>query len=1166
MLYPGMVEMDLGPFERLEQMATGEWSEVWRGRHVPSDLDVAIKFVTATKARDPTYRRRFRQEVRAVARLRHPGIVEVLDYGEITEGAPEGTGPVSPYLVTEWAEEGTTAEFAEEMSWPELRDLLFELTGALGHAHARDIVHRDIKPQNVLMTRDEEGRRRPKLTDFGLAHIPDRAGIDDEFVEGTCGTLEFMAPEQFEGDWLEYGPWTDLYALGCTAWWLAAGSPVYSGRNAMEMAHKHMNAPLPEFEPACAVPDGFRGWLARCLEIDSADRFRTAASARCGLLELGGEEASGSHGGSRASLPEFRGAWRMDFDACVRRPEGPERTDGQPRWKQSDEVEPAERKLPRPPEQSSYDAYPKLPMQLVGAGRELFQLRELSLVGRESERDELWSRLRDVEANESTELVMLTGGAGVGKSRLARWVREWAHQVAGLAGMHVEHGERATRGSPLASMIERHLDLADADYADVLDRLESWYRARGVERPYEWRAMANVLGAVPPTGQPDVKVTEPAAERALVRRFLARVAESRPLVVEFDDLQWGLETVEFLESALGSDELADQPVLFVGTYRNDAFVDREVETNRVERLFDHASVRDVEVGPLGETAQRFLVEQLLYLAPSAAREVLQRSGGNPGFAVTLVDDWLERDLLETGEHGFELAVESPELPDDLREVWARRVERLADRLDSTNFEGLVVAALLGEPFGTPEWRGACEAADVSADADLLEQLVRDGIVVATESGFRLAHQLLREAIELRARREEQWARINAARAEQLAARDPEEAPTLERLAEHWRAAGEDERAVDPLLEAVDLRGSAGELDAAEWALERAESILDELDRSPQHPDEIVRRLRRGRIALALYGDVESGEEYFREAQEAAASGDHRQLEIRASLGLGRVLERTGRRERAGSHFRRARDQVDLANEPALAGRVHRNLGRFLTFVGDPGRASDVLEQPLESSELPERIRGKLLARLVSSHRLAGRLDRAQAALEEGLEVLERSGFRALKPVLLSSGCEVAIDRGEFERAEGLLEQIERLVAIDDLDAHRGMIGLLRIVLAFARDDTAAAEYQLQQLPDRLPPVPMGMEIALRLRFAAVRERWEDVREVAGEWESYTGRVGLLTDPDAAVHLEAAAVEARRRGADGELVQRLEGLAEHQWEKIEEEARRRRRTVTTLLPE
>src|SRR5262245_24170105 len=134
----------------------------------------------------------------------------------------------SPFLAMELANVGSLREHATPVDYPSVRHLLLQLLDALAHAHARGVLHRDVKPGNVLIFEDDLGRRAVKLADFGLAHALGRCPVDGE-LSATAGTPTYMAPEQHQGAWREFGPWTDLYALGCTAFRLVQGRPPFEG-------------------------------------------------------------------------------------------------------------------------------------------------------------------------------------------------------------------------------------------------------------------------------------------------------------------------------------------------------------------------------------------------------------------------------------------------------------------------------------------------------------------------------------------------------------------------------------------------------------------------------------------------------------------------------------------------------------------------------------------------------------------------------------------------------------------------------------------------------------------------------------------------------------------------------------------------------------------------
>ena len=265
-------------------------AEVWSGAHAAQQVPVAVKVMTGERARNEQYRAAFRDEVQAVASLDHPGIVMVFDHGEVgpeTEAAAHGLLPAgSPYLAMELSDLGTLAESAPTAeSWSELRGILLSLLDALAHAHARGVVHRDLKPTNVLVFGDGEEPPRLKLADFGLAQAFELPSRPDS-TEFVAGTPSYMAPEQIRGEWRDYGPWTDLYGLGCFAWTLATGKPPFSEAGLLELVRRQLEEKPPRFIPLFPVPQGFEGWLRRLLEKDPGRRFLRTADAVWRLLQL----------------------------------------------------------------------------------------------------------------------------------------------------------------------------------------------------------------------------------------------------------------------------------------------------------------------------------------------------------------------------------------------------------------------------------------------------------------------------------------------------------------------------------------------------------------------------------------------------------------------------------------------------------------------------------------------------------------------------------------------------------------------------------------------------------------------------------------------------------------------------------------------------------------
>jgi hypothetical protein len=245
----------IGPFRPTQLLGRGGVGEVWRAEHVVSAEAVALKVLSAGHA--PAWRELLRREIEAVARLDHPGIVWIHDHGE---DPVRGT-----WIALELATGGTLADHVLRPlpgGWSDVRTVLTELLGALAHAHARGVLHRDLKPQNVLVCTLDDARPGLKLADFSLARLGGGRAASG-------GSPAYVAPEQAAGDRAGEGPWTDLYGLGAVTWALVTGEPPPGGWT-------------PRFE----VPDGLRRWLDHLLAPAPADRFPSAARAAAELALL----------------------------------------------------------------------------------------------------------------------------------------------------------------------------------------------------------------------------------------------------------------------------------------------------------------------------------------------------------------------------------------------------------------------------------------------------------------------------------------------------------------------------------------------------------------------------------------------------------------------------------------------------------------------------------------------------------------------------------------------------------------------------------------------------------------------------------------------------------------------------------------------------------------
>jgi serine/threonine protein kinase len=258
----------LGGRYRLEEhIATGGMSEVWRATDVTLGRRVAVKVLPPSLTADPDFVARFRSEARLMAVLHHPGIADVYDAGE----SELGSHGQALYLVMEHVDgQPLSRRIAEagRLQPDAVMLLVARAAQALHVAHEHGIVHRDVKPGNLLVTVDGN----VVLVDFGVARSAAVTAITS--ANAVVGTALYMAPEQATGR--PVSPATDIYSLGVSAYHCLAGQPPFPGDNPLEVAFKHVHDPAPALPPD--IPEPVRTLVERALAKDPAARYASAAA------------------------------------------------------------------------------------------------------------------------------------------------------------------------------------------------------------------------------------------------------------------------------------------------------------------------------------------------------------------------------------------------------------------------------------------------------------------------------------------------------------------------------------------------------------------------------------------------------------------------------------------------------------------------------------------------------------------------------------------------------------------------------------------------------------------------------------------------------------------------------------------------------------------------
>src|SRR3954463_12460092 len=263
-------------YELGETLGYGGMSEVHRGRDVRLGRDVAVKVLRADLARDPQFQHRFRREAQNAAALNHPAIVAVYDTGETVSEY----GPL-PYIVMEFVDGRTLRDIVKTegpLDQQRAMETMADVCAALDFSHRNGIIHRDVKPANIMIN----NAGAVKVMDFGIARaLSDGQGVTQ--TAAVVGTAQYLSPEQARGEMVDAR--SDVYAAGCVLYELIAGEPPFTGDSPVAVAYQHVREdPSPPSSVNPAVAPELDAVVLKALAKGPANRYQSAAEMRSDLV------------------------------------------------------------------------------------------------------------------------------------------------------------------------------------------------------------------------------------------------------------------------------------------------------------------------------------------------------------------------------------------------------------------------------------------------------------------------------------------------------------------------------------------------------------------------------------------------------------------------------------------------------------------------------------------------------------------------------------------------------------------------------------------------------------------------------------------------------------------------------------------------------------------
>ena len=735
------LRIDIEGFQVLSVLGKGGFATVYRAVHTLDNTQVALKVLHPMNDAEHSLKAEFFNEVRSAAVLNHSRITTVYDFGETTSADAQGS---IRWLVMELVEGGTLKDLKGGLAWTELQPIVLDILSGLAHAHARRLIHRDIKPQNILV---DATTNRIKITDFGLVRSLSTDGDHDtvhsDFVQGTPS---YMAPEQILNESVSMGPWTDLYALGCLVWEMVCGKPPYQGTRD-DIFRQHLRGIHPVFKPKFDVPSYLESWLKRLIQRSPNQRYQNAAQAQFGLLHaveqfnilsVPTESRLVDFDDLDQPTQEFSSIFTLDDTIPVTTETKSDDFNYQIASVAGFQSGLHALQLPDSWQQRSERTH-----RLMGVGLKLLSMRALEMVGREIERDTIWSVVKQMIERRASQVLLLDGVSGIGKRSIAMWLAYRTAEVGVATWMLTTFEKGDDYRLKIIGALASHLGLIKLSKKDAHLRLSLIHRQLQMDFIED---VDDLLWLVANRDDPDFSKSlwKPDYFNALVSRFLIGLSNVEPIIWVVDGLHHAIEMSDLMESIITKNGM----ITMVATI-NSVRHEHSHLSEALEDLLKLSCVHSVSIHPLTSVEQVQFIQNLLGLSIEVATIIEQKSGGSPRVAIQLVTACIEQGGLIPSPEGFQLRDgQGMSIPDSILDVWRTRLQRLIIEWTEADLLTLYLGSILGKSVDQRELTQCLEMVDASLAVGMLEVLSDNGwIQMEVETGnWAFVDAIFREAI------------------------------------------------------------------------------------------------------------------------------------------------------------------------------------------------------------------------------------------------------------------------------------------------------------------------------------------------------------------------------------------------------------------------------------